>query len=47
MQILFGGWVKMMQVTLPGAEWEEARTWHGGAFGRLHDALQIYAEAGG
>jgi len=41
---IVGGWVRMMQVTLPRAEWEEARTWHGGVFGRLHDALQIYAE---
>ncbi|KAK3811352.1 MAG: hypothetical protein JOS17DRAFT_495485 [Linnemannia elongata] len=41
---IVGGWVKMMHVTLPGAEWEEARTWHDGVFGRLHDALQIYAE---
>ncbi|KAF9081169.1 hypothetical protein BGX27_005038 [Mortierella sp. AM989] len=41
---IVGGWIKMMQVTLPGAEWEEARTWHGGVFGKLHDALQIYAE---
>ncbi|KAG0270861.1 hypothetical protein BGZ95_001421 [Linnemannia exigua] len=41
---IVGGWVKMMHVTMPRAELEEARTWHGGVFGRLHDALQIYAE---
>ncbi|KAG0060502.1 hypothetical protein BGZ89_012226 [Linnemannia elongata] len=41
---IVGGWVKMMHVILPGAELEEARTWHDGVFGRLHDALQIYAE---
>jgi len=41
---IVGGWVKMMHVTLPVAEREEARTWHGGVFGKLHDALQIYAE---
>ncbi|KAF9311190.1 hypothetical protein BG003_007687 [Podila horticola] len=42
--LIVGGWLKMMQVTLPGAEWEEARTWHDGVFGKLHDALQTYAE---
>ncbi|KAF9322002.1 hypothetical protein BG006_002500 [Podila minutissima] len=41
---IVGGWLKMMQVTLPEAEWEEARTWHDGVFGKLHDALQTYAE---
>ncbi|KAF9920749.1 hypothetical protein FBU30_009341 [Linnemannia zychae] len=41
---IVGGWVRMMQVTLPKAEWEEARTWHDGVFGKLHDALQVYAE---
>ncbi|KAG0282256.1 hypothetical protein BGZ96_000655 [Linnemannia gamsii] len=41
---IIGGWLRMMYVTLPEAEWEEARTWHGGVFGRLHDALQTYAE---
>ncbi|KAF9899372.1 hypothetical protein EC991_008996 [Linnemannia zychae] len=42
--LIVGGWLRMMQVTLPTAEWEEARTWHDGIFGRLYDALQVYAE---
>ncbi|KAB8232909.1 uncharacterized protein BDW43DRAFT_300670 [Aspergillus alliaceus] len=28
------------------SEWEEVRSWHGGLFGRLHDALEVYAEVG-
>ncbi|KAG2421502.1 hypothetical protein HFD88_005477 [Aspergillus terreus] len=41
---IVGGWLRMMRVTLPAEEWEEARGWHGGVFARLHDALQVYAE---
>lgn len=29
--------------TLPSEEWELVRGWHGGVFGKLHDALEIYA----
>jgi hypothetical protein len=25
---------------MPEDEWKEFRTWHGGVFARLHDALQ-------
>ncbi|KAL0256859.1 hypothetical protein SLS55_007668 [Diplodia seriata] len=39
-----GGWLRMMAVTLPRGEWEMLRRWHGGVFGRLHDALEVYAE---
>ncbi|ODM23387.1 hypothetical protein SI65_00976 [Aspergillus cristatus] len=42
--LIVGGWLRMMRGTLPGNEWEEARGWHGGVFGRLHDALEEYAE---
>lgn len=41
---IVGGWLRMMRVTLPGSEWDEVRIWHGGLFGRLHDALEVYAE---
>ncbi|KAL4894201.1 hypothetical protein BDV59DRAFT_176037 [Aspergillus ambiguus] len=41
---IVGGWLRMMQVTLPEKEWEDARGWHGGIFARLHDALQEYAQ---
>lgn len=42
--LIVGGWLRMMRHTLPEKEWEETRAWHGGVFGRLHDALEKYAE---
>ncbi|KAG6200635.1 hypothetical protein E4U35_006130 [Claviceps purpurea] len=36
---IVGAWLKMMERTLPGGEWEEMRGWHGGVFGELYDAL--------
>lgn len=41
---IVGGWLRMMRGTMPGSEWEELRGWHGGVFGRLHDALEAYAD---
>ncbi|RYP93694.1 hypothetical protein DL770_000225 [Monosporascus sp. CRB-9-2] len=41
---IVGAWLRMMRATLPESEWEEVRSWHGGLFGRLHDALDVYAE---
>lgn len=41
--IIIGGWLRMMSVTLLENEWEDMKKWHGGAFGKLHDALQQYA----
>lgn len=42
--LIVGGWLRMMSVCLPKSEWEELRSWHGGIFGQLHDALEVYAE---
>lgn len=42
--LIVGGWLRMMRATLPESEWEEVRSWHGGLFGQLHDALEVYAE---
>ena len=42
--LIVGAWLRMMRATLPESEWEEVRSWHGGLFGRLHDALEVYAE---
>lgn len=42
--LIVGGWLRMLRATLPKSEWEELRSWHGGLFGRLHDALEVYAE---
>lgn len=41
--LIVGGWLQMMRNCLP--EWEELREWHGGLWGRLHDALDEWAEA--
>jgi glutathione S-transferase len=38
--LVVGGWLNCMSVTLPAGEWAAMKAWHGGAFGRLHDALQ-------
>lgn len=38
--IIVGGWLNMLSVVMPKDEWEDFRTWHGGAFAKLHDALQ-------
>ncbi|KAL8652000.1 MAG: hypothetical protein Q9226_004453 [Calogaya cf. arnoldii] len=40
--LIVGGWLQMMRNCLP--EWEELRGWHGGLWGRLHDALDEWAE---
>ncbi|KAL1973928.1 hypothetical protein VTN31DRAFT_5488 [Thermomyces dupontii] len=42
--IIVGGWLRMMCKTMLQNEWEELRGWHGGVFGRLHDALEVYAD---
>lgn len=41
--LIVGAWLRMASKTLPVEEWELVRGWHGGVFGRLHDALEIYA----
>ncbi|KAI1456414.1 hypothetical protein F4805DRAFT_475946 [Annulohypoxylon moriforme] len=37
---IIGGWLMMLSEIV--AEWKEIRTWHGGVWGRLHDALEPY-----
>jgi glutathione S-transferase len=37
--IIVGGWLNMFAECMPAEEWEDFRTWHGGVFARLHDAL--------
>ncbi|KAK2589556.1 hypothetical protein QQS21_012769 [Conoideocrella luteorostrata] len=41
---IVGGWLRQARVTFPETEWHEVKSWHGGVFGRLYDALQVYAE---
>ncbi|RDW74784.1 hypothetical protein BP6252_05926 [Coleophoma cylindrospora] len=38
--LIVGGWLNMLGVTMPAEEWRDFRTWHGGVFARLYDALQ-------
>ncbi|KGO52240.1 hypothetical protein PEX1_005840 [Penicillium expansum] len=44
--LIVGAWLRMASMTLPREEWELVRGWHGGVFGRLHDALEIQAATG-
>jgi glutathione S-transferase len=37
--IIVGGWLNMLAECMPAEEWKDFRTWHGGVFARLHDAL--------
>ncbi|KAJ8119892.1 hypothetical protein ONZ43_g3259 [Nemania bipapillata] len=38
--IIIGGWLMFLSQTV--AEWDEIRIWHGGVWGKLHDALEPY-----
>lgn len=38
--LIVGGWLNMFFECMPADEWKDFRTWHGGVFARLHDALQ-------
>ncbi|KAI4795671.1 hypothetical protein E4T44_12334 [Aureobasidium sp. EXF-8845] len=42
--LIVGGWLRMANRTLNSSEWDALRGWHGGVFGRLHDALDQYAQ---
>lgn len=41
---IVGGWLHLMQMTLPEYEWKELTSWHDGTFGQLYDALEVFAE---
>lgn len=41
---IVGAWLRMYLVAMPKAEWAQLKTWHNGTFGRLHDALDAYAQ---
>ncbi|KAG8673006.1 hypothetical protein FPOAC2_06429 [Fusarium poae] len=41
--IIVGAWLRMMHVTFPEDEWEQVATCHQGVFGKLHDALKVFA----
>lgn len=41
---IVGGWLRMSCGMLPPEEWEALKGWHGGVFGRLHEALKEFAQ---
>lgn len=41
---IVGGWLRMQSVTMPPDEWAQIRGWHGGVFGKLHDALRPFSQ---
>ncbi|KAF4975995.1 hypothetical protein FZEAL_7281 [Fusarium zealandicum] len=42
--LIVGGWLYMMRGTLPSNEWQLAKEWHGGVFGKLFGGLEKYAQ---
>lgn len=42
--LIVGGWLRMANKDLPDDEWQALRSWQQGTWGRLHDALEIYAQ---
>ncbi|KAK2806676.1 hypothetical protein FQN51_006644 [Onygenales sp. PD_10] len=40
---IVGGWLRIGWGTLPREEWEALKGWHGGVFGRLYEALKVFA----
>lgn len=42
--IIVGGWLAFFKATVQADEWEQIRTWHDGLWGKLHQALEKYAE---
>lgn len=41
---ILGAWLAFISRTLPVKEWEDVQTWQDGLWGKLHRALQKYAE---
>lgn len=41
---IVGGWLRMIRVMLPAEEWEALKGWHSGVFGKLHEALEVFAQ---
>ncbi|KAJ5898768.1 hypothetical protein N7495_003512 [Penicillium taxi] len=41
---IVGGWLRMSRVSLPEEEWDALKGWHSGVFGRLHEALKMFAQ---
>ena len=41
---IVGAWLKMFETSMPPEEWQRVRTWQGGLWGRLADALGKWSE---
>jgi glutathione S-transferase len=41
---IVGGWLAMAAECMPEGDWERVRAWHGGLWGRVHDALEPLRE---
>lgn len=42
--LIVGGWLAMCAASMKPEDWERVRSWHGGFWGRLHDALEPLRE---
>lgn len=42
--LVIGGWLAWMKMTLRDDEWARLVKWHDGVWGKLHKALEKYAE---
>ncbi|KAF3915451.1 hypothetical protein ABW21_db0200282 [Orbilia brochopaga] len=45
--IIIGAWLQMYKICLPKEDWEMVRSWQGGMWGRLSDALDEYKKVDG
>ncbi|KAL3475171.1 hypothetical protein BJX99DRAFT_230130 [Aspergillus californicus] len=41
---IVGGWLRMYRGMMPREEWEALKGWHDGVFGKLHEALEVFAQ---
>ncbi|KAJ5820514.1 hypothetical protein N7474_006105 [Penicillium riverlandense] len=41
---IVGGWLRMSRRMLPADEWEALKGWHSGVFGKLDEALEVFAQ---
>lgn len=41
---IVGGWLRMSRGMLAREEWEALKKWHSGVFGKLHEALKVFAQ---
>ncbi|KAG6905980.1 hypothetical protein DXG01_016474 [Tephrocybe rancida] len=42
--LALAAWLKMFEISMPPEEWQQVRSWHGGLWGRIVDALEKWSE---